>query len=71
MKIQEMFCCMSAETTTDSSDWATMMEEDEWRSEHEKARLDKTMVKVKDVVVASCCDDGTVQLWQPLQVENM
>ena len=70
MILLSMVCFASAESSADSSDWATIIEEDEWRSRHEKVKLDKTKVKVEDVVVASCCDDGKVQLWQPLQVEN-
>ena len=49
-------------------DWATMVEEEEWKSQHDKVKLDKKDVRVDDVLVATCGDDGYVRVWRPLRV---
>ena len=53
--------------------WAEEMEEaDSGKDKEDEGK--KTQEKksrgldVQDVIVASCSDDGTVRLWQPLQV---
>ena len=51
----------------ESTDWATMAEEEDWNEQHDKSRLAKKDV-VEDVLVASCSDDGTIRLWRPLLV---
>ena len=49
--------------------WGRMVEEDEWKERHQQKKLDKVSeVKLEDVIIASASDDGTTQLWKPLQV---
>ena len=55
----------------DDQDWATMVEEEEWKSQHDKARLDKNDVQIDDVLVATCGQDGFVRIWRPLQVKEI
>ena len=62
------FLSVTPEVQT-STDWATMTEEDDWAEKHQKVKLNK-QVKVEDVVVASCSDDGTIRVWRPLQVSD-
>ena len=45
-----------------------MVEEEEWKSQHDKVKLDKKDVRVEDVLVATCGDDGNVRVWRPLRV---
>ena len=45
-----------------------MTEEEEWKSQHDKSKLDKKDVRVDDVLVATCGDDGDARIWRPLQV---
>ena len=45
-----------------------MVEEEEWKSQHDKVKLDKKDVRVEDVLVATCGDDGDVRVWRPLRV---
>lgn len=52
------------------TDWGTMAEESDWADKHDKTKLNKRDIKVEDVVVGSCSDDGTLRLWRPLQVVN-
>ncbi|XP_013407026.1 telomerase protein component 1 isoform X1 [Lingula anatina] len=55
------------EETNEVSDWATEVETEEWKAEHEKSMKGKKDIKVEDVMVASCGDDGMVWIWRPLQ----
>ena len=49
--------------------WGTMVAEDEWKDRHQQRKLDKVSeVKLEDVIIASASDDGTTQIWKPLQV---
>ena len=42
---------------------------EEWAEEHQKKKLDKvSKVKMENVSVVTASDDGTVQMWKPLQV---
>ena len=45
-----------------------MVEEEEWKSQHDKVKLDKKDVRVEEVLVATCGDDGDVRVWRPLRV---
>ncbi len=67
VKIKER---QNLERTTEESDWAAMAEEEEWKSQHDKAKLDKKDVRVEDVLVASCGEEGSVRVWRPLQVRG-
>ena len=58
-----------AKTDPEASDWGTMVEEDAWLDKHAKAKISKDSYKVDDLVIGSCSDDGTVQLWKPLEVK--
>ena len=53
--------------TVVSDDWATITEEEIWKSQHDQTKLDKKNAQVKDVLVASASDDGTLCIWRPLQ----
>ncbi|XP_071492969.1 telomerase protein component 1-like [Diadema antillarum] len=53
---------------TGGVEWAAIMAEEDWKERHEKKKLDKvSKVKLEDVIVASASEDGTTQLWKPLQ----
>ena len=67
VKIKER---QNLERTTEESDWAAMAEEEEWKSQHDKAKLDKKDVRVEDVLIASCGEEGNVRVWRPLQVTS-
>ena len=43
-------------------------EHEEWLEKHEKARMDKQDIKVVSVLSATCSDDGTANIWKPLEV---
>ena len=45
-----------------------MVEEEEWKSQHDKVKLDRKDVRVEDVLVATGGDDGDVRVWRPLRV---
>ena len=47
--------------------WATVVDAAEVKGKAKKNR--KPNVKMENVVVASCSDDGSVRIWQPLQVK--
>ena len=56
-------------------DWGTEVEVEEWREDHEQQKVNKPQqqqragkVQHGDVIVASCSDDGTVNVWRPLRV---
>jgi hypothetical protein len=53
---------------TSSRDWASIVEEDEWSKEHEKAKIEKNPFKIKDVLAVTCSDDGTLRVWKPTEV---
>ena len=52
------------------SDWATEMDAEDWRTKHQKIKLDKKDWSVEDVLVASASADGTIRLWRPLVVSQ-
>ena len=54
--------------TGDNNDWATMADQEDWKTDHNKSRLEKRDFHVQEVLVASCSDDGTVRLWHPVEV---
>ncbi len=60
--------CVAGGERGEQEDWATMAEEEEWRAQHEKARLDKKDARLDDLLVATCGDDGDMRVWRPLQV---
>ena len=63
------FCSLvEAAPVEETSDWATLVQEEEWNTKHDSSKLDKKEAKVTEVTVATCSDDGTAQLWQPLLV---
>lgn len=48
------------------------MDEEDWKNRHEKKKLEKESdVNLEDVIIASASDDGTTQLWKPLQVRYL
>ena len=50
------------------SDWGTLVETEDWESSHEKMKVNRKPVSIDDVIVGSCSDDGTVNVWRPLLV---
>ena len=56
--------------TEEVTDWAALVEEEEWKAKHDTTKLDKKEAKVIEVKVASCSDDGTMRLWHPLEVSG-
>ena len=55
--------------TEPATSWASMTATEEWAEEHQKKKLDKvSKVKMENVSVVTASDDGTVQMWKPLQV---
>lgn len=55
-----MICLLCSEE--DNSDWAVEPKE----SKPDRKR--KPQIDMEDVLVASCSDDATIRLWNPLQV---
>lgn len=49
----------------DNSDWAAEPKEGK------PDRKRKPQIEMEDVVVASCSDDATIRLWNPLQVIHL
>jgi len=49
-------------------DWATVVEEEQWQERHDEVKLRKDDIKLDSVMVASCCDDGTLRIWLPTLV---
>ena len=54
--------------TEESTDWATMADEEEWVAKHEELKSNRAEIKVERVVVATGSDDGTIRLWVPNEV---
>lgn len=61
---------MSSAVKQEADDWATMADEEDWKTEHDKVKLEKRDIKVEEVLVGSCSDDGTIRIWQPVQVKS-
>ncbi|XP_030829174.1 telomerase protein component 1 [Strongylocentrotus purpuratus] len=52
--------------------WSDVMDEEDWKNRHEKKKLEKDSdVNLEDVIIASASDDGTTQLWKPLQSNEL
>ncbi|XP_064629950.1 telomerase protein component 1-like [Lineus longissimus] len=52
-------------------DWASIVNEDEWSNDHEKAKLQKKQFKIKEVLAVTCSDDGTVRVWKPTEANEL
>jgi len=46
-----------------------MADDEDWLEKHSVMKLDKKEVKIGEVLVVSASDDGTVNLWKPLEVD--
>lgn len=56
------------EKMEENQSWATIMAKDEWKEGHMKKKMNKgSKVNLEEVTVASSSEDGTCQLWKPLQ----
>ncbi|KAK3095524.1 hypothetical protein FSP39_015646 [Pinctada imbricata] len=55
------------EKEPDLSDWSAEPDQTEEKS----AKESKKQIKVEDVIVATCSDDGTARLWRPLQANEL
>ena len=60
-----------AELATGNTSWADITEEEDWSAKHSAAKLSKTDVKLEDLLVASCSEDGSVRTWRPLEVSTL
>ncbi len=47
-----------------------MAEEEEWREQHDRVKMDKRDARVDDLLVATCGEDGEMHVWRPLQVSR-
>nr|XP_054750200.1 telomerase protein component 1-like [Lytechinus pictus] len=57
---------------TPGANWSDMMAEEEWKNRHEKKKLDKDAnINLEEIMIASASDDGTTQLWKPLQSNEL
>ena len=56
------------EFTSDSTDWDTMMTEDDWQEQHNKHKVQSSKFKILNVIAATCCEGGRAMLWEPLNV---
>lgn len=48
--------------------WADITEQEEWMDKHSASKVAKDTVKLDDLILASCSDDGAVNMWRPLEV---
>jgi len=53
---------------SETMDWATVVEEELWQEKHDEVKLRKDDITLDSVLVASCSDDGTLQIWLPTLV---
>ncbi|XP_063952437.1 telomerase protein component 1-like isoform X2 [Lytechinus pictus] len=57
---------------TPGANWSDMMAEEEWKNRHGKKKLDKDAnINLEEIMIASASDDGTTQLWKPLQSNEL
>ena len=67
------FLVITSDDVNDAvGEWGAMEDGDEDGNKADQRQLERAQqVKVEDVIVASCSDDGTVQVWRPLEVGNL
>ena len=54
----------------EGGDWATIMDDEDWKQKHDEVKVKKCDIKVDSVMVASSSDDGTVRVWLPTLVST-
>ena len=54
-------------TSASAADWGSLVEAEDWESNHEKMKVNRKQVEIDDVLVASCSLDGSVNVWRPLE----
>ena len=51
--------------------WGDRVEEEEWRREHKKKKVDKNDIVVEHVYLVTASDDATIRIWKPTESDYL